>query len=97
MGEPRLQALGVLGGQLDPRPLGGPHHDGLRRLVLFEPRGHGAMCAAFLVPPSDSAADTGIVFVEPLGVVHMCGHGAIAIATMLVETGARGAVARVAG
>ena len=25
---------------------------------------------------------------EPLGVVHMCGHGAIAIATMLVETGA---------
>jgi proline racemase len=63
-------------------------HDALRRLVLYEPRGHTAMCAALLVPPSDSAADTGIVFVEPLGVVHMCGHGAIAIATMLVETGA---------
>jgi len=62
-------------------------HDDLRRLVLFEPRGHAAMCAAFLVPPSDPEADTGIVFVEPLGVVHMCGHGAIAIATMLVETG----------
>ncbi len=64
------------------------HHDALRRLVLYEPRGHAAMCAALLVPPSDPAADTGIVFVEPLGVVHMCGHGAIAIATMLVETGA---------
>jgi proline racemase len=63
-------------------------HDALRRLILYEPRGHAAMCAALLVPPSDPAADTGIVFVEPLGVVHMCGHGAIAIATMLVETGA---------
>jgi len=63
-------------------------HDGLRRMILFEPRGHAAMCAALLVPPSDPAADTGVVFVEPLGVVHMCGHGAIAIATMLVETGA---------
>ena len=63
-------------------------HDDLRRLVLYEPRGHAAMCAALLVPPSDPEAHAGIVFVEPLGVVHMCGHGAIAIATMLVETGA---------
>jgi proline racemase len=61
-------------------------HDDLRRLVLFEPRGHAAMCAAFLVPPSDPGADTGVVFVEPAGVVHMCGHGAMAVATMLVET-----------
>jgi proline racemase len=62
-------------------------HDELRRLVLFEPRGHAAMCAAFLMAPSDPAADAGVIFVEPAGVVHMCGHGAIAIATMLVETG----------
>lgn len=63
-------------------------HDALRRLILHEPRGHSAMCAALLAPPSDPGADTGVVFLEPLGVVHMCGHGAIAIATMLVETGA---------
>jgi proline racemase len=63
-------------------------HDDLRRLILYEPRGHAAMCAALLVPPSDPEAHTGIVFVEPLGVVRLCGHGAIAIATMLVETGA---------
>lgn len=63
-------------------------HDALRRFLLFEPRGHAAMCAALLVPPSDPGADTGVVFLEPLGVVHMCGHGALAIATMLVETGA---------
>jgi proline racemase len=64
------------------------HHDDLRRLILHEPRGHAAMCAALLVPPSDADADAGVVFLEPLGVVHMCGHGALAIATMLVETGA---------
>ena len=63
-------------------------HDALRRFVLDEPRGHSAMCAAFLTPPCDPAAHRGVVFVEPLGVVHMCGHGTIAIATMLVETGA---------
>jgi proline racemase len=63
-------------------------HDELRRLVLDEPRGHAAMCAAFLTAPVESAADRGVIFVEPLGVVHMCGHGTIAIATMLVETGA---------
>lgn len=63
-------------------------HDDLRRLILYEPRGHAAMCAALLVPPCDPEAHAGVVFLEPLGVVHMCGHGAIAIATMLVETGA---------
>jgi len=62
-------------------------HDGLRRMMLDEPRGHAAMCGALLAPPSNPAADMGVIFVEPLGVVHMCGHGAIAIATMLVEHG----------
>lgn len=61
-------------------------HDDLRRLILDEPRGHAAMCAALLVPPAVPEADIGVVFIEPLGVVHMCGHGAIAVATMLVET-----------
>ena len=63
-------------------------HDALRRLVIDEPRGHGAMCGAFLTQPCAPGADRGVVFVEPLGVVHMCGHGTIAIATMLVEHGA---------
>jgi proline racemase len=66
----------------------GARCDDLRRMILDEPRGHAAMCAAILTEPCDRAADRGVVFVEPLGVVHMCGHGAIAVATMLVETGA---------
>jgi proline racemase len=32
-------------------------------------------------------ADAGVLFIEPLGPVHMCGHGAMALGAMLVETG----------
>lgn len=55
--------------------------------ILYEPRGHAAMCGAILTEPLDPEAAAGVVFIEPAGAVHMCGHGAMAIATMLVETG----------
>ena len=55
--------------------------------LLYEPRGHRAMCGAILTEPLAAEAQAGVVFLEPSGCVHMCGHGAIAIATMLVETG----------
>ncbi len=55
--------------------------------VLYEPRGHSAMCGAVLTEPLHPDAQVGVVFIEPSGSVHMCGHGAIAVATMLVETG----------
>lgn len=55
--------------------------------ILYEPRGHSAMCGAILTEPLHHDAQAGVVFIEPSGSVHMCGHGAIAIATMLVETG----------
>lgn len=55
--------------------------------ILYEPRGHSAMCGAILTRPCHPEAETGVVFIEPSGSVHMCGHGAMAIATMLVETG----------
>ena len=54
--------------------------------ILYEPRGHRAMCGAILTEPRSSEADVGVIFIEPSGSVHMCGHGAMAIATMLVET-----------
>jgi proline racemase len=59
----------------------------LMGFILYEPRGHAAMCAAILTEPVSPAAHVGVLFIEPLGPVHMCGHGTIAIATMLVETG----------
>ncbi len=45
------------------------------------------MCGAILAEPQHPEAQVGVVFIEPSGTVHMCGHGAMAIATMLVETG----------
>jgi len=59
--------------------------DSLRRMVLYEPRGHSTMCGAFLVEPTVPEADIGVIFIEPIGLVPMCGHGAIAIAKYLVE------------
>ncbi len=63
------------------------HGRELLGFLLHEPRGHASMCGALLVPPASPAAHAGVLFVEPLGPVHMCGHGALAVATMLVETG----------
>jgi proline racemase len=59
----------------------------LRRMVLYEPRGRSTMCGAFLIEPTIPEADAGVVFMEPIGLVPMCGHGSIAIAKYLVETG----------
>ena len=63
------------------------HGRELMGFILYEPRGHAAMCAAILTEPVHPAAQVGVLFIEPLGPVHMCGHGTIAVATMLVETG----------
>ena len=61
--------------------------DGIRRLLMREPRGHGAMSGAILQPPCRPDADWGVVFIEVSGCLPMCGHGTIGVATVLVETG----------
>src|SRR5436309_7994856 len=61
--------------------------DDVRRLLMFEPRGHGAMSGAILQPPTRPDADWGVVFIEVSGCLPMCGHGTIGVATVLVETG----------
>jgi proline racemase len=61
--------------------------DGLRRLLMHEPRGHGAMSGAILQPPCRPDADWGVVYIEVSGCLPMCGHGTIGVATVLVETG----------
>jgi proline racemase len=63
------------------------HLDGLRRLLMNEPRGHSAMSGAILQPPARPDADWGVVFIEVSGCLPMCGHGTIGVATVLVETG----------
>jgi proline racemase len=61
--------------------------DDLRLLLMREPRGHSAMSGAFLQPPTRPEADWGVLFVEVSGLLPMCGHGTIGVATVLVECG----------
>jgi proline racemase len=63
------------------------HRDDLRTLLMYEPRGHGAMSGAILQPPTRDDADVGVLFIEVTGCLAMCGHGTIGVATVLVETG----------
>jgi proline racemase len=61
--------------------------DGLRTLLMTEPRGHSAMSGAILQPPTRPDADWGVLYIEVSGCLPMCGHGTIGVATVLVETG----------
>jgi proline racemase len=63
------------------------HHDGVRRTLLFEPRGHADMYGAVLTPPVSPGADFGVLFLTNEGYSTMCGHGVIALTTVLLETG----------
>lgn len=61
--------------------------DGLRTLLMYEPRGHASMSGAILQPPTRPDADVGVLYIEVSGCLPMCGHGTIGVATVLVETG----------
>jgi len=65
------------------------HHnwDHLRTFLCHEPRGHGNMYASLLTPPTVPEAQFGVLYLEPGGYATMCGHGTIAICTVLVEMG----------
>ncbi|SNY47840.1 proline racemase family protein [Paractinoplanes atraurantiacus] len=63
------------------------HLDGIRELLMNEPRGHAAMSGAILQPPTRPDTDFGVVYIEVSGCLPMCGHGTIGVATVLVETG----------
>ena len=63
--------------------------DWLRTAMIFEPRGHGGMSGVILTEPCDPAATIGVIFVETGEHPYppMCGHGAIGVATALIEAG----------
>jgi proline racemase len=62
--------------------------DEIRRILLWEPRGHADMYGAILTPPVSPDADFGVLFLTNEGYSTMCGHGIIALTTVLLETGA---------
>ncbi|MEX2502876.1 MAG: proline racemase family protein [Trueperaceae bacterium] len=61
--------------------------DHVRRELLWEPRGHADMYGAVLTEPVSDSADFGTVFFHNEGYSDMCGHGILALATVVVQQG----------
>ena len=61
--------------------------DGLRRMLNFEPRGHGMMCSVLLMPPLAADADFSVIIMEQDEYVPMCGHCIIGTGMTVVATG----------
>ena len=63
------------------------HGDGLRKLMLQEPRGYPALCCNLILPPTRPEADAGFVIMEHTEYPGMSGTNTICVATVLLETG----------
>jgi proline racemase len=61
--------------------------DGLRRLLLLEPRGRQDIYGALLTTPTVPEADFGLIFMNTRQYTTMCGHAVMGAATTVVETG----------
>ena len=61
--------------------------DHIRKLVMFEPRGHYDMYGVVLVPPGSEIADLGAIFMHNEGYSTMCGHAIIALGRYAVDSG----------
>ena len=58
-------------------------YDSFRSCAVNEPRGSDILVGALLVPPVDPGAACGVIFFNNVGVLGMCGHGTIGLATTL--------------
>ena len=63
------------------------HQDGLRRMLMLEPRGHFDMYGALLTEPERDDSHAGVLFMHNAGFSTMCGHGIIAVVTIALERG----------
>jgi proline racemase len=61
--------------------------DDVRRLLVYEPRGHADMYGCHVVEPNDDGADLGVVFFHNAGYSTACGHGTIALVTWALDAG----------
>jgi trans-L-3-hydroxyproline dehydratase len=61
--------------------------DHLRKLLIFEPRGHHDMYGALLVEPDLPGADLAVLFMHNEGYSTMCGHAVIALGRYAVDLG----------
>jgi len=63
------------------------HADGIRKLMLREPRGYPAANCNLILPPTRPEADAGYVIMEQVEYPGMSGTNTICVATVLLETG----------
>ena len=63
------------------------HLDHIRRALMFEPRGHADMYGCIPTEAVTPDGDLGVLFMHNEGYSTMCGHGVIALVTVLLETG----------
>ncbi|KAI0759827.1 Diaminopimelate epimerase-like protein [Trametes elegans] len=94
-GEPTrivVQGYPVLQGEtlLEKRAYARDKLDEVRARLMREPRGHGEMYGAILVPETEHTqggeADIGVLFCHNEGYSTMCGHATIALGRFLVDT-----------
>lgn len=62
-------------------------YDYIRRWLMAEPRGHAGLTGAVLLPSLDPEIDYGVIFMSAGGYKPMSGHGMIALATILIDSG----------
>src|SRR5665809_16358 len=72
---------------LDKRRYASEHLDEIRKLLVFEPRGHADMYGCFVTEPVDDDGDIGVVLFHNAGYSTACGHGTIALVTWANESG----------
>ncbi len=63
------------------------HIDGLRTMLMYEPRGNEVMSGAILTQPCNTEANIGVIYIEVGGYLPMCGHDTIGCCTAMVEAG----------
>jgi len=62
-------------------------YDHIRKALVWEPRGHADMYGCLLTDPVSQDGTVGVIFFHNEGYSTMCGHGIIAISTVLADTG----------
>ena len=72
---------------LEKRTAAQNHHDELRKVLIWEPRGHADMYGTIIVEPDTTGADFGVIFIHNDGYSTGCGHAVIALTKVFVETG----------
>ncbi len=83
LGVPRLEATTIREQVAEMRD----RYDHMRLWLFTEPRGHAGMTGALLVPSTHPEVDYGVIFMHAGGYSSMSGHGVIALATALIESG----------